>query len=122
MNGTVGRGGQNAGFGGFPQGGTFLQGPGDGQTGFGGASGGFRGGAPAAQPGGAGGPGLAAGPGGPGGFGGGPGGPVIAFQPPGRGPPGPGGRGAPPQGLTALYGMQRVIRPPINRLRASRFH
>src|SRR5260370_3291924 len=101
MNGTVGRGDQNAGFGGFPQGGIFLQGPGDaGQTGFGGASGGFRGGAPAAQPGGAGGPGLAAGPGGPGGFGGGPDGPGIAVQPPGRDPAGPGGRGAPPPGVT----------------------
>lgn len=121
MNGTVGRGDQNAGFaGGFPPGAIALQGPGDaGQTGFGG---GFKGGAPAAQPGGAGGPGLG-GPGafaGPGGFGGGPGGPVIAFQPPGRGGrPGPGGRGAPAQGVAALYGMQRLIRQRINRVRAS---
>lgn len=132
MNGTVGRGDQNAGFaGGFPPGGIVLQGPGDaGQSGFGAAGGGFRGGAPAAQPGGAGGPGLGAqiggGPGGPpGGFAGGPGGPggpdgpVIAFRPPGGGRPGPGGRGAPPQGLAALYGMQRVIRQRINRVRAS---
>ncbi len=115
MNGTVGRGDQNAGFGG-PQGGVVLQGPGDaGQTGFGGNGGGFRGGAPAAQPGGAGGPGLAPAGGGPGGFGGGPG----AFRAPGGGRPGPGGRGAPPQGVTALYGMQRVIRQRINRVRAS---
>jgi hypothetical protein len=115
MNGTVGRGDQNAGFGG-PQAGVVLQGPGDaGQTGFGGNGGGFRGGAPAAQPGGAGGPGLAPAGGGPGGFGGGPG----AFRAPGGGRPGPGGRGAPPQGVTALYGMQRVIRQRINRVRAS---
>ena len=118
MNGTVGRGDQNAGFGGgFPPGGIFLQGPGDaGQSGFGGTGGGFRGGAPAAQPGGAAAPGLG---GGPSGFGGGPGGPVIAFRPPGGGLPGPGGRGAPPQGVGALYGMQRVIRQRINRVRAS---
>ena len=122
MNGTVGRGDQNAGFaGGFPQGGIALQGPGDtGQYGFGGNGGGFRGGAPAAQPGGAAAPGLAGGgPGRPGGFGGGPGGPVIAFRPQGGGRPGPGGRGTPPQGVAALYGMQRVIRQRINRVRAS---
>ena len=119
MNGTVGRGDQNAGFGGgFPQGGIAFQGPGDaGQAGFGGTGGGFRGGAPAAQPGGAGGPGLA-GPAG-GGPGGRQGGPAIAFRPQGGGRPGQGGRGAPPQGVTALYGMQRVIRQRINRVRAS---
>jgi trimeric autotransporter adhesin len=114
MNGTVGQGDQNAGFGGggFPQGNIFLQGPGDaGQSGFGGTGGGFRGGAPAANPGGAGTPGLA---------GGGPGGPGIAFRGgPGGGRGGPGGRGAPPQGVTALYGMQRVLRQRINRVRAS---
>jgi len=115
MNGTVGQGDQNAGFGGgFPPGGIILQGPGDaGQNGFG-AGGGFRGGAPSANPGGAGGPGLpGGGPGGPGG------GPAIAFRPPAGGRPGPGGRGAPPQGVTALYGMQRVLRQRINRIRAS---
>src|SRR5207245_10995570 len=81
--------------------------------------GGCTGGAPAGQPGGAAAPGPGGGPGGPGGFGGGPGGPVIAFRPPGGGRPGPGGRGAPPQGVAALYGMQRVIRQRINRVRAS---
>ena len=120
MNGTVGQGDQNAGFGagGFPPGGVILQGPGDaGQNGFGSTGGGFRGGAPAANPGGAGGPGF----GGPprGGFGG-PGGPVIAFRPPGGARPGAGGRGgALPQGLTALYGLERVLRQRINRVRAS---
>ena len=115
MNGTVGQGDQNAGFGGgFAPGGVFLQGAGDaGQSGFGGTGGGFRGGAPSANPGGAGTPGLAGG--GPGG----PGGPAIAFRGPGGGRPGPGGRGAPPQGVTALYGMQRVLRQRINRVRAS---
>jgi hypothetical protein len=113
MNGTVGQGDQNAGFGGgFPPGGIFLQGPGDaGQGGFGGTGGGFRGGAPVAQPGGAGGPGAPGG--GPGG------GPVIAFRPQGGGRPGPGGRGAPPQGVPALFGMQRVLRQRINRVRLS---
>ncbi len=112
MNGTVGQGDQNAGFGGgFAPGGVFLQGAGDaGQSGFGGTGGGFRGGAPSANPGGAGTPGLP---------GGGPGGPAIAFRGPGGGRPGPGGRGAPPQGVTALYGMQRVLRQRINRVRAS---
>jgi len=102
MNGTVGQGDQNAGFGGgLPPGSVILQGPGDaGQNAFGGPSGGFRGGAPVANPGGA-------------------GGPVIAFRPPGRGRPGPGGRDAPPQGARALYGMQRVLRQRINRIRAS---
>jgi len=115
MNGTVGQGDQNAGFGGgFPPGGVFLQGAGDaGQSGFGSTGGGFRGGAPSANPGGAGTPGL------PGGGPGGPGGPAIAFRGPGGGRPGPGGRGAPPQGVTALYGMQRVLRQRINRVRAS---
>ena len=116
MNGTVGQGDQNAGFGGggFPPVGVFFQGPGDaGQSGFGGAGGGFRGGAPAANPGGAGTPGLPAG--GPGGQGG----PAVAFRGPGGGRGGPGGRGAPPQGVTALYGMQRVLRQRINRIRAS---
>jgi trimeric autotransporter adhesin len=119
MNGTVGRGDQNAGFaGGFPQGGVIFQGPGDaGQSGFGGTGGGFRGGAPAAQPGGAAAPGLAGPGGGPGGFGGG-GGPGMVFRAPAGGRPGPGGRGAPPQGVAALYGMQRVIRQRINRVRA----
>jgi trimeric autotransporter adhesin len=115
MNGTVGQGDQNAGFaGGFPTGGVFLPGAGDaGQSGFGGTGGGFRGGAPTANPGGAGTPGL------PGGGAGRPGGPAIAFRGPGGGRPGPGGRGAPPQGVTALYGMQRVLRQRINRVRAS---
>lgn len=115
MNGTVGQGDQNAGFaGGFAPGGIILQTAGNaGPNGFGGTGGGFRGGVPAATPGGAGAPGLAGGgPGGPGG------GPVIAFQGPGgRGGP---GRGAPRQGgIPALYGMQRVLRQRINRLRAS---
>ena len=121
MNGTVGQGDQNAGFGGgrFPPGSIILQGSGDaGQSGFGGTGGGFRGGAPAANPGGAGGPGFAGPPPGGGGFGG-PGGPVIAFQPPAGARPAPGGRGAPPQGITALYGLQRVLRQRINRVRAS---
>jgi Carboxypeptidase regulatory-like domain len=119
MNGTVGQGDQNAGFagGGFPPGGIVLQGPGDGgggavPNGFGGTGGGFRGGAPAAQPGGAGAPGIAGG-------GGGPGGPAVAFRGGGGGRGGPGGRGAPPQGVAALYGMQRVLRQRINRVRAS---
>jgi len=113
MNGTVGRGDQNAGFGaGFPPGGIILQGPGNaGQNGFGGAGGAFNGGAPVGNPGGAGAPGLP---------GGGPGdGPVIAFRPQGGGRPGPGGRGAPPRGVPALFGMQRVLRQRINRVRAS---
>ena len=112
MNGTVGQGDQNAGFaGGFPPGGVILQGPGDaGQSGFRGTGGGFRGGAPAANPGGAAAPGL------PGGAGGGP---VIAFRPQGGGRPAAGGRGAPPQGVPALYGMQRVLRQRINRVRMS---
>ncbi len=115
MNGTVGQGDQNAGFGGggFPPGGVFLQGAGDaGQSGFGGTGGGFRGGAPSANPGGAGTPGLQGG-------GRWPGGPAIAFRGAGGGRGGPGGRGAPPQGVTALYGMQRVLRQRINRIRAS---
>jgi trimeric autotransporter adhesin len=123
MNGTVGQGDQNAGFGGFPPGGgVILQGPGNaGPNGFGGTGGTFNGGAPIANPGGAGAPGApgggfggAGGPGGPGG------GPAIAFRGPGGGRPGPGGRGAPPQGgVPALYGMQRVLRQRINRIRAS---
>jgi trimeric autotransporter adhesin len=115
MNGTVGQGDQNAGFaGGFPPGGVILQGPGDaGQSGFGSTGGGFRGGAPAANPGGAGGPGFGGGP--PRGFGG----PVIAFRPPAGARSAPGGRGAPPPGLTALYGLERVLRQRINRVRAS---
>src|SRR5437016_9471908 len=57
MNGTVGQGDRNAGSGGgFPPDGVILQRPGDtGQNGFGGPGGGFRGGAPVANPGGAGG-------------------------------------------------------------------
>jgi hypothetical protein len=121
MNGTVGQGDQNAGFGGggFPQGAILLQGPGEGggaANGFGGTGGGFRGGAPVAQPGGAAVPGFAGGGGPPGGGPGG--GPVVAFRPGGGGRPGPGGRGA-PQGVQALYGMQRVIRQRINRVRMS---
>jgi len=120
MSGTVGQGDQNAGFGGggFPQGGgggIVFQGPGDaGQSGYGGTGGSFRGGTPTANPGGAGGPSIAGG-GGPGGGGG----PAIAFRGPGGGRGGPGGRGAPAQGVTALYGMQRVIRQRINRVRMS---
>ena len=120
MNGTVGQGDQNAGFaaGGFPAGGLILQGPGDaGQSGFGSTGGGFRGGAPAANPGGAGGPGFGGGP--PRGGFGGAGGPVIAFRPPAGGRAAPRGRGAPPQGITALYGLQRILRQRINRVRAS---
>jgi trimeric autotransporter adhesin len=117
MNGTVGQGDQNAGFGGGfpPAGAVFLQGPGDGgagSSGFGGTGGpGFRGGAPVGAAGGAPTPGAPLG--GPGG------GPAIAFRPQGGGRQGPGGRGAPPQGVTALYGMQRVLRQRINRIRAS---
>ncbi|HZP32940.1 MAG TPA: carboxypeptidase-like regulatory domain-containing protein [Candidatus Acidoferrales bacterium] len=116
MNGTVGQGDQNAGFGGFPPGGVMIAGPGNtGPNGFGGTGGTFSGGAPMGNPGGAATPGL------PGGGFAGPGaGPVIAFQPRGGGRPGPNGRGAPPQrGVAALYGMQRVLRQRINRLRAS---
>jgi len=120
MSGTVGQGDQNAGFGGgFPPGGMVLQGPGNaGQNGFGGTGGAFNGGAPTANPGGAGAPGLpGAGPGGPGD------GPGIAFRPPGGGGrPGAGGRGAPPPGMTALYGMQRVLRQRINRVRFSLYN
>ncbi len=66
MNGTVGQGDQNAGFGGAgaPAGGIVIGGPGQngaGQTGFGGTGGSFQGGAPTAQP------GAAATPGAPGG-------------------------------------------------------
>ena len=43
----------------------------------------------------------------------------MAFRPQGGGGRGPGGRGAPPQGVVALYGMQRVLRQRINRIRAS---
>ena len=128
MNGTVGQGDQNAGFAGAPPpGGIQLQGPGQaGQNGFGGTGGNFQGGAPSAQPGGAATPGLPGGGfGGPGGFGGGGGGggrgggPAVAF----RGGGGGGRQGqaarAPPQGVAALWGMQRVMRQRINRVRAS---
>ena len=131
MNGTVGQGDQNAGFAGAPPpGGIQLQGPGQaGQNGFGGTGGNFQGGAPSAQPGGAATPGL-------------PGGglgdlvdsaeaeaeaaeadaaahPRQRFEEAGA----EGGRArqnaAAPQGVAALWGMQRVIRQRINRVRAS---
>ncbi len=127
MNGTVGQGDQNAGFAGAPPpGGIQLQGPGQaGQSGFGGTGGNFQGGAPSAQPGGAATPGLPGGGfGGPGGFGGGGGGggrgggPAVARGGGGGGRQGQAARPA-PQGVAALWGMQRVIRQRINRVRAS---
>jgi trimeric autotransporter adhesin len=127
MNGTVGQGDQNAGFAGAPPpGGIQLQGPGQaGQNGFGGTGGNFQGGAPSAQPGGAATPGLPGGGfGGPGGFGGGGGGGGRGGGPPAARGGGGGGRQgqparAPQQGVAALWGMQRVIRQRINRVRAS---
>jgi hypothetical protein len=128
MNGTVGQGDQNAGFAGGPPPGVILQGPGQaGLNGFGATGGGFQGGAPTAQPGGAATPGAPGGFGGAGGFGGpgGPGGgPAIAFRGGGGGGGRGGGRGAAPargapQGVAALWGMQRVLRQRINRVRAS---
>jgi hypothetical protein len=119
INGTVGRGDENAGFGGGFQGpgGGFGGGFGDngaGQNGFGAAGGGFRGGAPTGGGGGA----LGAA--------GAPAGPAVAFRPQGGGGGGGGrgdrggpGRGAPPPGVGALWGMQRVMRQRANRVRIS---
>jgi trimeric autotransporter adhesin len=107
INGTVGRGADMTGFAGLPldyqaQGGGVVFGPG-----------GFAGGAP----GGAGGPAFQGGApplggGGPGG------GPVFIQRPGGGGRGGPGPRGG-PQGLPALFGMQRVLRQRANRVRIS---
>jgi len=119
INGTVGRGADISGFGGAPLDAAgangFGEGGGPGGIAGGGGGGGFPGGAPAVGGAGGGGGGL----GGPGG-----GGPVFVQRAPGGGGggrPGAGGRGRPqgPQGVGALWGMQRVLRQRANRVRLS---